>query len=549
MGRARTAIAAIVSAIGDPRLRERLRSFLELAPRRVAIVYALLFVILGKETVEAIYGNADIASAPVIGELYRSGEVVLGFYNWYETVWLEQLTRWMPLHRYLWTYGPWLGSLAAVALVAWSATAVTGRRWAGWTLFAICFSATGALLMWQFAWSGHALAWVHVCLLGSFVVACVRSGGWFAGSLPLHLLVTLLLAAWTAVGYGSDKLVLVAGIIPCAITGALLMRIAPWGTGWRAGLSALAIAGIATALGPPIAQAASESGITGLPFAVTGADASRRAANLDLFWKAGASLLGGDWTGQPRGGRHLLAVASALVAGAALVIGLTHAAFVGIKALRRPQSLRPGLAAFVVYWAFSLGILSGAYVWSTAPLDLASARYLVSAAYAVVALVVVAAAPRAWGRAAAGGALAVIALAGVVSLASHDLRASPYTPTRKMADDVTRVGRLWGVTKAYASYWDAAPLTWLTRNEFHIFPTVNCQPNIVCPFNQQRASDWYRPQPGIKTMVITDQMTAPGQPPLGTTDPAFGEPLAIERTERLVIFVYPHDVARWFGPK
>ena len=87
-----------------------------------------------------------------------------------------------------------------------------------------------------------------------------------------------------------------------------------------------------------------------------------------------------------------------------------------------------------------LGILAGAFVWSTAPIDIASARYLVSAAYAVIALVVVAAANLQWTRAIAGTALSVIVFSGITSIASHDIGNDPYTPTRQMANALAALG-------------------------------------------------------------------------------------------------------------
>jgi hypothetical protein len=50
-------------------------------------------------------------------------------------------------------------------------------------------------------------------------------------------------------------------------------------------------------------------------------------------------------------------------------------------------------------------------------------------------------------------------------------------------------------------------------------------------------------------MVVTDQMTAPGQPPLGTTDPAFGKPLAVVSEGRLTVYVYPNDISKQLGPR
>ena len=93
----------------------------------------LLFASFGA-IVEVIYANADISSAPVIGELFpkapSDASTVLGYHPWYTTLWFELATHWVPFHRQLWEVGPWVAAVAGIVLVAWSAAKVAGR-WAG----------------------------------------------------------------------------------------------------------------------------------------------------------------------------------------------------------------------------------------------------------------------------------------------------------------------------------------------------------------------------------------------------------------------------------
>ena len=160
-------------------LLDRAAGWLAALPAWVAVLYGVLLLVVFKATVEAVYANADIASGPMIGETYDGGVLTLGFLNWFEGLWLEQITKWMPLHRYLWQYGPWVLTMLGLAAVAWTAARATGRRWAGITFFAVPFCATAALMPWQFAISGHALAWLTVLLVGAFLVAAAWSAaGW-----------------------------------------------------------------------------------------------------------------------------------------------------------------------------------------------------------------------------------------------------------------------------------------------------------------------------------------------------------------------------------
>ena len=321
---------------------------------------------------------------------------------------------------------------------------------------------------------------------------------------------TLFLAGAAAVGWASDKAVEAAVVVPCAIAGVIALRALRWPAGWRVGSSALVIAASAWIFHSPIADAAARSGIAGSPFDVIMADPARRAANLQLFWKSAPMLLGGDYT-STHGVRHGLALLCAWILAACVIAGLVYAAVVVLRALWRPASANPARVMFVLFWGLSLGAMVGAFIWTTAPQDLNSNRYLISAAYALVGLVVIAAADRRWSRAVAGLGLGIIAFAGFVSLANQDLRQDPAAPNRQMADAVTRVGHQWGVKKGYAGYWDAAPLTWMTRNEFHIYPVDNCQANTVCPFNLHIASSWYKPVKGIKTMLLVDPSNWPAE--------------------------------------
>jgi hypothetical protein len=338
-------------------------------------------------------------------------------------------------------------------------------------------------------------------------------------------------------------------VVPILVLAVLVLRMLPAPANWRVALTAAAIGVSSLALAAPFQHAADRAQILSAPFTVTSADAGRRAQNLDLFWKVGPRLLGGDWSNPPVDPvRHLLTRLCAFIVLGLLIVGIGYAAYLGVRALWRPRQVAPPLTVFVVFWALSVGGMIGAFIWSTAAQDLESSRYLPSAAYGVIALSVAAAAPRLWSRAALGACLSLIVLSGVISLAHHDLRADPTAPARGMADTVARVGKQFGVTKAYAGYWDAAPLSWYTRDAFHVYPVDNCQPNTVCTFSQHFAYKWFTDSKQ-KTMLVVDRAIGVPRVFLQSTDTRFGKPIAVEDTGRLVIYVYPYDIFTKFGPK
>src|SRR6476659_2552844 len=104
VGVLRHTTARIRTDVDVPAVRHRILRFFERLPVWLACVYAFLLVLLLKFVVEAVYSNADIASGPVLGDLYPGqGPVVLGFLRWFEGFWIERATTWVPGHRYLWT--------------------------------------------------------------------------------------------------------------------------------------------------------------------------------------------------------------------------------------------------------------------------------------------------------------------------------------------------------------------------------------------------------------------------------------------------------------
>src|SRR5947209_8943889 len=175
--------------------------------------------------VAAIYRNADVAAAPEIGQLSAKApnfaQTILGNAPWYSALWFEQLTRWVPGHRTLWELAPWLMTLAGIALVAWAAARLAGW-WAAAIIAATCACAGATLLPLQFAWSVHAVAYAHICVLGAFLVALASGRGrWWAQAAVAALVVLI-----TGVGMASDKLVILGGLVPFAIAGLVLWRLA-----------------------------------------------------------------------------------------------------------------------------------------------------------------------------------------------------------------------------------------------------------------------------------------------------------------------------------
>ena len=165
--------------------------------------------------VSVLYLNADTASAPVIASLAdaapRGRVVTLGNYPSYETIWLLRATLGLPEHRALWEAAP----------VVWTAVALLALVVAAWALFgrlvalltaAILICLTPSQQAVFFTLDTHGPLLVHACVLVGVLL-------WLSGrheppGWPLLGALALGLAAFTAAAVASDRLSIVACLVP-----------------------------------------------------------------------------------------------------------------------------------------------------------------------------------------------------------------------------------------------------------------------------------------------------------------------------------------------
>ena len=279
--------------------------------------------------------------------------------------------------------------------MAWAAARVAGW-WAGAIIAVTCACAGSTLLPLQFAWSIHAVAYVHICVLGALIVPLALWPG--RGRWWTQAAVGVLVILVTGVGMASDKLVILGGLVPFVIAGLVLWRLsAP-----RAAMPALASV-IAVAVGSSVvavlAKATAHSqDVIPAPFPISLSAVDQVAGHIgDLVGSLGV-LANGDF-GDP--GVSLTGVLTVLAAGggAILLVGaVTHAgALVAQLATTGRDRSRwtadaASRAAFVCYWAAAAVLVSAAFVFSGLPKGLTTSRYLVPAGYAVVVIAAVGAA-------------------------------------------------------------------------------------------------------------------------------------------------------------
>jgi hypothetical protein len=496
------------------RLRWTRASTLTIAAGVLAAVYAGFLLADFTAVVHGIYANADVVSAPVIGELYHEAPagttVTLGFLPWYGTLWLELATRHLPLHRDLWEVGPWIASLAGIGLIAW-ATAKAAGRWSAWFVVFVLVCAGPQILRVQFAFAGlHGQAVFTVCVLDAFLVLLVARRG-FVGSRPTHLFLCALVTVVAAAGLASDNLVYPAGLIPFAVAG-----LAPFAArslaGRQVALTTLAVT-VASVIGSRVAVGEMRARhFYAADKAITFARWDELGTNVRNFTQALAALFNADFAGASIHARSLLAFATACALAAAVVVVVR----LGRDQLRRvgsgggaPVSVRD---VHVSFWLTAAVLPGAAFVFSNAAQGGAT-RYFVSTAYAIVVLVAVAAAKRQWFRNAALVGACLVVVGSIVSLEKRELVTAGNYPTRSFATFLHTLTDGSGAKVGYASYWVAAPLTWETKTDVRVYPVLPCKaPHGLCTYPLHVIASWYMPRAQTKSFLIVDSRYGPPDP-------------------------------------
>jgi hypothetical protein len=493
-----------------------------------AAAYAVaLFTTFGS-FLRVLYSNADVVAAPYIAQLLPaapgSAEVVLGNVPWYETLWFEWLTRALPYHRVVWEVAPWLGSLLGIGLIAWATAKVAGR-WAGMIVAVVLACAGPPLLGYQFAGSIHAPAWLHVAVLGAFLVLVAERG-------RVHPLLWAGLALVTAAGVASDNLVIVAGVAPFVLAASILGR--------RSFGAAIAVAIGSVAGARAIGAEMHAAHIRGEHFPIHVAALDRLEPNARIMAHAMLYLFNGDVHGHDPSARWLLGVGCAVVLGA----GVLAAVFWGLSPFSRGLS-RSTRSVHVAFWGLSAVLTAGVFLFSTLPVNRYSGRYLLSVGYAIPVLVAVGAAASARARAVVALAACVLVVGSTTAIAARDLQSNQAKwPTRADALRLLDFAEAHHLRYGYAGYWDAAALTWETKGRIEVYPVNPCGSGPgICWFPLHRISSWYTPRPATRTFFVVD----PAQPTgLEGFLPRLGPPEDIVRVGRLTVYVFPYDIASRF---
>lgn len=519
-------------------------------PLPFGVVYLVLLASQFHGVITSTYLDADVVSAPVIGQLFGSApdhaNVVLGTFGWYSTLLFELATKWLPAHRQIWEAAPYALALAGAALTAWSVWLLAGR-WAASLTAVLMICAAPVTLHLLLSTSQHAPVWFCLAVLAAFVVLLESRG--LALRRTVAWALVLFVGGSLGVNAASDPLVVIAGLVPFVLAlaaGFVLARGAATARAVQLGIATLAITAIAWVLTAVVMSALDVAPQRGVHTTLL-ASGDKIASNFKLWWQSIAVLGNGDFFGRGLSFTSALAVACALLSIGAVVLlprvgwRELRAEATGTVARGAPAPpAAPARLAFMVFWCSSAVLLSLAFLLSATPLDIHADRYLVGLLYAAAA-VIPAIATRVFAEVAALAGTCIFALAGVISMAQGTVTENPNgLLATGVLHRVAQIAAEHHLGTGYAGYWDAAPITWAADFRVHVYPVSMCDQNArLCRFDLHVISSWYTPRPGVRSFLLTD----PSLPNVTAPTPDLGPPTAVYHVGRVTMYAYPYDLA------
>jgi hypothetical protein len=568
-----TGIPPRLTAPGEPATARRLGArerWLGSVPRwtwwaalPLGVIYLILLAHQFDAAIRATNLDADAASGPVIGELFGAApahaNVVLGEFGWYATLLFDLATKWLPAHRQVWEAAPYAMALVGAGLAAWSVWQVAGA-WAAGLTAVLLICASPATLRLQLSTTQHAPAWFCLALLGAFVVWLERR----ADDARRVVLIALAVVIGTVVGVNakSDPLVIIGAVAPFALAliaahGRMIVARRPIITrALGTGVATLAVAVVTWGITRTVMRALSVTPEPGLH--TTKIVAGAKTVHNAKLWVRSVAVLG---NGAVSGGSLTPRVALAAACAAVSIAAVLLLPWLGWRALRGRTSAPSdrGRRAFFAFWCSSAILLSLAFLFSDAPVDIHADRYLVGLLYAATAVVPAAAvlaplgsadrgrpagAGRGWAAGAVLAGTCVFALGGIVSMARGISSEGTefHTPVSAgVASQIARIAAREHLSVGYAGYWDAAPVTWSTGFRIQVYPVAVCDQNAhLCRFDLHFISSWYSPRPGTGSFLLTDDRSNES---VTTPTPDLGHPSAVYRIGPIKMFTYPYDLA------
>jgi hypothetical protein len=526
-----------------------------------ALVYCVGLIANFGAILRSVYSSADASSVLSIAQSFplapHGAKVIYGDVQILQILAALLVTHVLPAYRYVWEVAPWVASLVGIGLVARVVGIVAGR-WAAIMIMIALGCAGSMLLALQFEWGIHTAAYQDICVFGAVSPLLALRGGALGRSRPARYVWLLIVIVVGAGGIANDNLFVVGGLVPFVIAGVATLWLAQESIRKRVLYSTGLILVGTVVLGEFALAIARHADITSVPFHLEFVQYGQILDHGGLLAQSLLYLLNGNF-----GGLTINLVGAVAFVGAVVVVAVIFTACgYGRRNLspliasipRSPQRVREPVElariALTVYWAASAVVLSVAFVFTSAVVDVYGMRYVVTVAYAVIILAAVACAPHRWARNLLALGVSVLACGACIGMFRHDLEASNQSfPQPADAAALQKWVHTEHLRYGYASYWDAAPLDWWSQSHLSIYPVQVCGATL-CAYDN-RISSWYTPHPHARSFVVVDNRFLRENPGaalgIGGPSTAFGLPASVAHVADLTIYVYRYDVASRFG--
>jgi hypothetical protein len=519
------------------------------SPTAAALVFLAVLGWSMPWVLTAVNWNSDVVSPMVLAQSLPSAPahaiVYLGNSAPYTTLWFDELTLHLPLHRGVWVASPYVLASCGLLLLTWAASRV-GGRWVAMLTFVIAVS-TGPTVVYPLVSQGvHLPTDVNVILLVALLVVaegCVTARQW-----RRVLLLALPIAVITGADIGSDALLLVAGALP--VLGAPLLLWLRSRERHHALVSLLSLGTtlLALAVAALTTMVADHQGLRLLRPAPHFATTTQLGDNIKLLGLIVLDMGNGLVFGMRLTTTTALAGISGAFAAAAFIITLLMLRHSPADAERSADGPRSALPIYVLFWALVQAASVGAFVLSDVPVDGGAIRYLIPVFYAMAAVIPI------WARRSearrVGTALAVTLYAGVAaqtlhaSVVAHGFESS----ANKGTPPVIALLRAHHLNHGYAGYWEANSVTWKSGGQVQpraVLEGSACgapDPGVLCAYRFNALSSWFTPQPGPSFLLVGLDDPYVSAAPSG----ALGSPSAVYRIGQFTVYVYPYDLASAF---
>jgi hypothetical protein len=508
----------------------------------LAFLYMALIAAHFQRIIANVYGSADPASGPVLGELFAhraGGGVYLGNLAWYSTLIFELATKWLPAHLQVWEDLPYLFTLGAVALMGWAAWRVAGA-WAAAVTSILLLCASPAVMGVMFWLHDHMTTWISFAMLGAFLILIETRIS--VGRLTLAALV-LILGVLVGINAASEQIMLVAGVLPLLIAGIGTWMLHPGTRTARAAVACVVLAAIIVGVAHETTSIMQSEGVYAVPVSLRFVSMENVSANFMQWWQAITVLGNGTFFDQAISFTTVLAAACAALSVVTVVL-IPRMAWRHISGARAGEAADAPLSAYLLFWASSAVLLSAALIFSSAPQTGGTQRYLVGLVFAAAAVAPLFAKRCAAAQAAVVLGTVVFSLASVISLTRSDLIAKATTgPTPAVAEGVADLAARLHLTRGYAIYWDAAPITLGSHFRVQPAPMVGCVASPGgCPGPVHFITTWYQIERAAHSFLLTDSTMEPYKPAA-----ELGAPSAVYRIGTVTMYVFDYDIGIYIG--